>query len=142
MKIEVPLYYNWYERGVLDIFPNVEWRRIPPGYYHNIKLQFQYQGQSVARVVMYWFNLPAKTYNVDGPSPPLPIFSIESHETIHHIHHFAIGDQVNEDSWIGFTLYGSQDPDCAFRVWAEIEQDHKILNLEQGYSSSPPRGLR
>jgi hypothetical protein len=143
MKIEVPLYFNWASRGVLAAFPDVEWRRIPPGYYHNIQVQHgRIPGANSTVMVMFWFNMPAKVYNVDGPSPPLPVFEMDFNINSKAIRHFAIGDQVNEDAWIGFVLYNAQSADAEFRVWAEVEQDHRVLNLEQGYSSSPPRGLR
>jgi hypothetical protein len=147
MKIEVPLYFNWQDRGVLRGYPDIEWRRIPPGYYHNIQVQF---GRSesggvltACTIIMFWWNLPAKVYNVDQASPPLPIFRLQCDATgIYPILRFPIGDWVQEqDAQIGFTLLNAQEPDAEFRVWAEVEEARESLALEQGYSVRPPMGI-
>lgn len=131
MKIEVPLYFNWYNRGILAPFPDIEWRRVPPGYYHNIQLQGGHPNAE-SFIMMFWLGLPAKVYNVDGPSPPLPIFHIMLDQPFAHIHHYAIGDWVEDDAWIGFTLRNDQQEDAEFRVWAELEKSLETINLDQG----------
>lgn len=135
MIVKTPLYFNWANRGILSTFPDVEWRRIPPGYYHSIKIQFDYlSGGSSMNIIMFWFNLPAKIYNVDGPSPPLPVFHVNAHIYSKEIKEFAIGDFVDEDAWIGFVLYNSQVADGEFRVWGEIEKDLTTIGLDMGQS--------